>query len=255
MKLHVEGLDFSYDSAPILDDIHFEMCNGEIVGIVGPNGTGKSTLIKCVDRILSPSKGSVTLDGMDVLKMHRTMLAKKISYIPQKVSQSFAETVFDVVLMGRKPYMGWTADEKDMDTVISMLQLLNLEALAMIDFNDLSGGQQQKVFIARALAQATSVLLLDEPTSNLDIRHQLEVMDTIRNLVKEKALAAIVAIHDLNLANRYADKILLMKAGRIVAAGNPESVLTEDNIRMVYGVRSIVRHDQTVPYIIPLSPI
>lgn len=255
MKLHVDGLDFSYASAPILDNIHFDMYNGEIIGVVGPNGTGKSTLIKCVDRILTPPKGSVTLDGTDVLKIHRTMLARKIGYIPQKMSQSFPATVFDVVLMGRKPYMGWIADEHDIDTVISMLQLLNLETLAMVDFNDLSGGQQQKVFIARALVQETSVLLLDEPTSNLDIRHQLEVMDTIRNLVKERALAAIVAIHDLNLANRYSDKILLMKNGRIIAAGNPSSVLTEDNIRVVYGVRSIVKYDQTTPYIIPLSPV
>jgi iron complex transport system ATP-binding protein len=255
MKLCVEGLDFSYASAPILDDIHFDMCNGEIIGVVGPNGTGKSTLIKCVDRILSPCKGTITLDGADVLKMHRTLLAKKIGYIPQRVSQSFPASVFDVVLMGRKPYMGWAADEKDIDMVISMLQLLNLEALAMVDFNDLSGGQQQKVFIARALVQETSVLLLDEPTSNLDIRHQLEVMDTIRNIVKKKELAAIVAIHDLNLANRYSDKVLLMKNGRIVAAGNPSSVLTEENIQMVYGVRSIVKHDLTVSYIIPLSPI
>lgn len=255
MKLQVKGLHFSYASDAILNDIHFEVCHGEIVGVVGPNGTGKSTLIKCVNRLLMPAKGSICLDGKDVLKMHSRMLAKKIGYIPQRMAQFFPETVFDVVLMGRKPYMGWTAGETDIDTVISTLQLLNLEALAMADFNDLSGGQQQKVFIARALVQETGVLLLDEPTSNLDIRHQLEVMDTLRNLVRERALAAIVAIHDLNLANRYSDKVLLMKDGRIVAAGHPASVLTEDNIRRVYGVRSIVNHDRTVPYIIPLSPI
>ena len=255
MRLCVEGLEFKYDGAPVLDDIVFKVGGAEIIGVVGPNGAGKSTLIKLIDRILTPRKGSIALDGDDVLKMRRVTLAKKIGYIPQRISQSFPATVFDVVLTGRRPHMGWVAGEKDIDKVIDILQLLKLEDLAMEDFNELSGGQQQKVFVARALAQETSVLLLDEPTSNLDIRHQLEVMDTIRAIVREKALAALVAIHDLNLASRYSDRVLLMKNGKVFAAGDPSTVFTEENIRMVYGVESIVKNDLASPYIIPLSPI
>ena len=214
MKLSVTGLEFKYTSSPILRDIVFEVSHSEILGVVGPNGTGKSTLIKCIDRILSPQRGTVTLDGADIFKMSRITLARNIGYIPQRISQRFPATVFDVVLMGRKPHMGWVANERDIDKVIDILRLLKLEDLAMEDFNELSGGQQQKVFVARALAQETGVLLLDEPTSNLDIRHQLEVMDTIRNVVTEKSLAAVVAIHDLNLASRYSDKTLLMKTAK-----------------------------------------
>lgn len=255
MKLSVKGVRFNYSSAPILNGVCLDVSGPEIVGVVGPNGAGKSTLVKCIDRMLTPCGGSIFLDSEDVFKMNRRALAKKLGYIPQRVTQSFPSTVFDVVLAGRRPHMGWTVGEKDLDKVVEVMKKLNIDDLALKDFNELSGGQQQKVYIARTLAQETGLLLLDEPTSNLDIRHQLEVMNIIRDIVIEKDISAIVVLHDLNLAIRYSDRILLMKDGAIYAAGEPGSVLTEENIRIVYGVEAIVRRDMAKPFIVPISPL
>jgi len=236
MKLKVKDVEFSYGSVHVLKDVSIELAASEMLGVVGPNGAGKSTLLRCIDRILSPQKGCILLDEQDIKKMSRMELAKKMGYIPQSSSQIFPATVFDTVLMGRRPHLSWKSSEEGTEKVLEMLQMLNIEDLAMRDINELSGGQQQKVFIARALTQEPDVLLLDEPTSNLDIRHQLEVMDIIKNIVREKELSAIMAIHDLNLASRYADRILMMNSGKIFSTGDPISVLTPDNIKWVYGV-------------------
>ena len=142
-----------------------------------------------------------------------------------------------------------------MKMVLETLQMLNIKSFAMRDINELSGGQQQKVFIARALTQEPDVLLLDEPTSNLDIRHQLEVMDIIKNIVREKQISAIMAIHDLNLASRYADRIVMMNSGKIFAAGDPASVLTSENIKHVYSVEVKVNNHDGRPYIVPIRPV
>ncbi|NQE05268.1 Cobalamin import ATP-binding protein BtuD, partial [ANME-1 cluster archaeon GoMg1] len=158
-------------------------------------------------------------------------------------------------LMGRRPHLGWRSSEKDTEKVLEMLQMLNTEEFAMRDINELSGGQQQKVFIARALTQEPDVLLLDEPTSNLDIRHQLEVMDIIKNIVRERGISAIMAIHDLNLASRYADRIIMMNSGKIFSTGDPVSVLTPDNIKHVYGVEVKVNNHDERPYIVPIRPV
>ena len=255
MKLKVKDVEFSYGSVPILKDVCIELATSEMLGVVGPNGAGKSTLIRCIDRILAPQKGNILLDERDIKEMRLMELAKKMGYIPQSTSRVFPATVFDTVLMGRRPHLGWRSSEKDTEKVLEMLQMLNIEEFAMRDINELSGGQQQKVFIARALTQEPDVLLLDEPTSNLDIRHQLEVMDIIKNIVREKGIAAIMAIHDLNLASRYADRIIMMNSGKIFAAGDPVSVLTSDNIKWVYGVEAEVNNNNGRPYIVPIRPI
>ena len=255
MKLKVEGVEFSYASVPILKDVCMELAESEMLGIVGPNGAGKSTLIRCIDRILKPQRGSILLDERDIKEMRLMELAKKMGYIPQSGHHSFPATVFDVVLLGRRPHLGWRASERDTEKVLEVLQMLNIEDLAMRDINELSGGQQQKVFIARALAQEPDVFLLDEPTSNLDIRHQLEVMDIIKNIVRKEGISAIMAIHDLNLASRYADRIIMMNSGKIFAAGNPDSVLTPDNIKQVYGVEAEVNNNNGRPYIVPIRPV
>lgn len=232
-----------------------DLDRSEVVGVVGPNGAGKSTLIRCIDRILTPRRGSVLLDGTDISKMTRMEIAKEMGYVPQTTTRVFPATVFDTVLMGRRPHLGWKSSEEDVDKVLEVLELLGIMEFAMRDFNEISGGQQQKVLIARALAQEADILLLDEPTSNLDIRHQLEVMDIMKGIVRNKGISAIVAIHDLNLASRYTDKLLMMNAGRIFAAGNPESVLTVENIRRAYGVEALVKSDGKRPYIIPVRPV
>ena len=255
VQLKVKNVTFSYARVPVLKDVSLEVATKEILGVLGPNGAGKSTLLKCMDRILDPQKGCISLDGLDITKMSRIELAKKVGYIPQSISHVFSATVFDTVLMGRRPHLGWRTSEKDTETVLETLQMLHIEDLAMRDINELSGGQMQKVFIARALTQEPDLLLLDEPTSNLDVRHQLEVMHTIKSIVRKKGISAIMAIHDLNLAARYADRIILMSDGTIFSAGDPISVLTRDNIKWVYGVEAEVNYNDGRPYIVPLKPV
>lgn len=255
MKLKVKNVEFSYNSTPVLENISMDLERSEVIGIVGPNGAGKSTLIRCIDRILTPRGGIILLDENDISKMTRMEIAKEMGYVPQTTARVFPATVFDTVLMGRRPHLGWKSSEEDIDKVLEVLELLGIMEFSMRDFNEISGGQQQKVLIARALAQEADVLLLDEPTSNLDIRHQLEVMDIMKGIVKKKGISAIVAIHDLNLASRYTDRLLMMNGGRIFASGNPESVLTVENIRRAYGVEALVKSDGKRPYIIPVRPV
>jgi iron complex transport system ATP-binding protein len=255
VKLKVKDVEFGYASVPILKDVCIELATSEMLGVVGPNGAGKSTLIRCIDRILKPQHGVILLDGRDIKEMRLMELAKKIGYIPQSVTQVFPATVFDTVLMGRRPHIGWRSSEKDTEKVLETLRLLNIESLAMRDINELSGGQQQKVFIACALTQEPDVLLLDEPTSNLDIRHQLEVMNILKDIVIEKQISAIMAIHDLNLASRYADRIIMMNGGEIFSAGDPISALTPENIEHVYGVEVRVNNQDGSPYIVPIRPV
>ena len=255
MKLKVKNIEFSYNSTPVLENISMDLDRSEVIGIVGPNGAGKSTLIRCIDRILTPRGGTILLDENDISKMTRMEIAKEMGYVPQTTTRVFPATVFDTVLMGRRPHLGWKSSEEDIDMVLEVLELLGIMEFAMRDFNEISGGQQQKVLIARALAQEADILLLDEPTSNLDIRHQLEVMDIMKGIVKKKGISAIVAIHDLNLASRYTDRLLMMNGGRIFASGNPESVLTVENIRRAYGVEALVKNDGERPYIIPVRPV
>ena len=255
MKLKVKDVEFGYNGTLVLEGISIDLGRSEIIGIVGPNGAGKSTLIRCIDRILTPRGGTILLDGADISNMTRMEIAKEMGYVPQTATRVFPATVFDTVLMGRRPHLGWKSSVEDIDIVLEVLELLGITEFAMRDFNEISGGQQQKVLIARALAQEADILLLDEPTSNLDIRHQLEVMDIMQGIVRNNGISAIVAIHDLNLASRYTDRLLMMNGGRIFAAGSPESVLTVENIRRAYGVEALVKSDGERPYIIPVRPV
>ena len=255
MRLKVNKIEFAYNSTSVLENISLELDRSEILGIVGPNGTGKSTLIRCIDQILKPQQGTILLDENDITTMNRMEIARKMGYVPQSTTRVFPASVVDTVLMGRRPHLGWKSSEEDMDKVLEILELLGIVEFAMRDFNEISGGQQQKVLIARALAQEADILLLDEPTSNLDIRHQLEVMEILKDIVRNKGISAVMAIHDLNLASRYTDQILMMNGGRIFAAGDPPSVLTVENIKRVYGVEVLVKSDGERPYIIPIRPI
>jgi iron complex transport system ATP-binding protein len=253
-RIAIKGLAFSYGSSRILDDLSIDVEDKEILGLVGPNGSGKTTLIKCIDRILKP-KGSILLDGRDIGAMSRPEIARHIGYVPQSGSSPLSTTVFDTVLMGRRPHIRWRVSSADLAKVAEILELLHLEELAMRDFAQLSGGQKQKVLIARSLAQEPSVLLLDEPTSNLDMKHQLEVMDIIRDLVAEKSISAVMAIHDLNLAARYSDKLVMLRRGKVYAAGRPDELLSQENICQVYGVHALVMNALGRPYIVPLRSL
>jgi iron complex transport system ATP-binding protein len=255
MKLMVNDVTFKYNSSLSLDHVSLELQESETLGIIGPNGSGKTTLLKCINKVLTPKGGSILLNGNNVHKMSRMEIAKHIGYVPQTSTSAQALTVFEVVLMGRRPHIAWQSSDKDIEKTWQVLSLLKIEHLAMRSFNELSGGEQQRVIIARSLAQEAKVLLLDEPTSNLDIRHQLEVMELSRELVEKQQLAVVVAIHDLNLASRYCDKIVMMKTGKIFAAGDATSVLTPQSIQSVYGVKVTINYHNKIPNIIPLKPL
>jgi len=255
IKLQAKDIIFGYDSNPILENVSFEIAPSRLVTIVGPNGSGKSTLIKCIDRIVSPQGGSILIDRKDVTKMSRMDVARYLSYVPQSSVRIFPTNVFDTILMGRRPHIGWLGSDGDEEKVWDVLRLLNIERLAMSNFNELSGGQQQKVLIARALVQEAEVMLLDEPTSNLDIWHQLDVMNIIRDVVKKERSPPSWLCIDLNLASTYSDRIIMMKRGRIVAAGDPTSVITAENIASVYRVEAAVRNLSDRPMIMPLRQI
>ncbi len=255
VKITIEGLSFSYGSNKILDGLDIVVGDSEILSLVGPNGSGKTTLIKCIDRILKP-EGRILLDGgRDIRSMSLREVAKYIGYVPQSSSSVLSTTVFDTILMGRKPHMGWRVGDEDIDHVVKIMKLLHVEEFALKDFNELSGGQKQRALIARALCQEPEVLLLDEPTSNLDVKHQLEVMDIVTTLVKKTGISAVMAIHDLNLAARYSDTLVMLKDGRVYARGDPETLLTEDNIKIIFGVEAVVINSLDRPYVVPVRPL
>jgi iron complex transport system ATP-binding protein len=256
LKLRVENVWFRYHTIPVLKGISFDIAPAELVCLVGPNGSGKSTLIRCIDAILQPQRGYICIDDTDTRTIHRRELARRMGYVPQGAQQIFPTTVFDTVLMGRRPYASWHSSEKDVDKVVEVLQILGLDKLAMQDCNELSGGQQQRVMIARALAQEPDILLLDESTSALDISHQLEVMETLLALIQTRNIAAIMAMHDLNMASRYADRVLMLKEGRVYTEGPPVNVFTAENIARVYGVDASVRiDDDGKPSIVPIRRV
>lgn len=254
MKLEIKGVGFSYGSGPALENVIMSVEEGEVVSIVGPNGSGKSTLLKCIDKILKP-KGTIMVDGADTGKVKLKELAKLLGYVPQSVAHSFPSTVFDTVLLGRKPYIGQSVSSRDLEIVSNILSLMGLKDMVLRQVNELSGGERQKVLMARALAQEPQVLLLDEPTSNLDMRHQLEVLGLVRSLVKKKKMAAVMAIHDLNLAAKYSNQIIFLEKGKIYGAGKPAEVFTRENIKKIYGVEVDIINNSENLHIVPIAPV
>lgn len=234
MILEVNGIHFSYASKEVLHNAGFSAKKGEFVAILGPNGTGKTTLLKCINKILKPSLGSVYMGPTDIHQLKGRDLAKKIAYVEQNRSSS-RSTVFDSVLLGRKPHIKWDAGPEDIEIVVKVLHSMNISDLAMRYLDELSGGELQKVVIARALAQKSELLLMDEPTNHLDLKNQVEVMETIRTIIGQGDLTAIVTMHDINLALRYAHRFILMKGKEIYAAGGKE-VITAETIEAVYSL-------------------
>jgi iron complex transport system ATP-binding protein len=250
MILSVNQISFRYKSRPVLQDVTFELPSGQILGVLGVNGAGKSTLLKCINKVLRPNCGSVLLDGIDLLKLRGDAVARRIGYVPQRYSDDRV-TVFEAVLLGRKPHIKWAATDGDMRVVERLLTSMGLSDYALRPISTLSGGEAQKVIIARALAQEPKVLLLDEPTSSLDLRNQLDVMNLVSTVVRTEGVSAVVAIHDLNLALRFVDRFLILKDCSIHAMGLKEA-LTPDIIEEVYGVHSILRIVEGYPVIIPV---
>lgn len=253
MTIQIKELSFHYGRTTVLKQIGFEVKKGEVVSLVGPNGAGKSTLLKCMNRILRPSGGEVLIDGLDIKGLSLKKLARLIGYVPQSASHAFPATVMDTVLLGRRPYVEWVVGQEHKDIVYEMLILMHLDHLAFRHFNELSGGEQQRALIARALVQEPRMMLLDEPTSNLDLKHQLEVLEHVTAIVKKKGVSVIMAIHDLNLAAQYSDRIIFLKKGEIYKIGTPEEAMVSANIRSVYEVEVRINNDCGKPHIVPVG--
>lgn len=252
--LEVRDLSYAVRDRRILSGISFDARAPALIGLVGPNGSGKTTLIRCIDGIIR-SEGSIMLNGDDLSRLPRMEVAKRVAYVPQGFRNGSSATVFDMVLMGRRPHLSWSIGEKDEEGVVRALELLGVEDLAFRQVHTLSGGERQRVMIARALAQESPLLLLDEPTSALDLRNAMEVMELLHRLSLEGGRLAIVAIHDLSLAARYCTGIIVLSGGTIAAQGPPTDVLTPEVIAKVYGVDAVIEHRDEIPYVFPIRPV
>jgi iron complex transport system ATP-binding protein len=249
MKLTVANVGFSYNSHPVLSDINFTLEQGQIMCVLGINGAGKSTLLKCMNRILKPQQGAVLVDEKDLLSISRNNVARHMGYVPQRHPETRL-SVFETVLTGRKPHIRYSLTTNDYQVAEDIITQIGIAHLAMRPISDLSGGELQKVIIARALAQSPTILLLDEPTSNLDLKNQLEVMRLIRNIVENQGLSAVIAIHDLNIAVRFADKFAFLKKHRIHSVSGKEN-LTSQMIQQVYGVEVALKEYSGHTVVIP----
>ncbi|MDR1149044.1 MAG: ABC transporter ATP-binding protein [Spirochaetaceae bacterium] len=236
--IQIKNISFSYYKNEVLKDISFNVQSGECVGILGNNGAGKSTLITCLNKIRTPKTGEIYIDNQDVLKMGRLETARRISYVAQKNELS-QMTVFDCVLLGRKPYIKWSLSQTDIDICDSMIEQVGLTKFKLRYINELSGGELQKVMLARAFVQQPELLLLDEPTSNLDPKNQYEMLSLVRRMARERNISTLIVIHDLNLALRYCDKFVFIKEGIIYRYGDA-SIITKETIFDVYGINAVI---------------
>ncbi len=250
MRIKINDIDFAYGSVPVLHNITADLTGPKFVSILGPNGVGKSTLIHCINKILSPTTGTIMLDDRNVSDISIKEMAKLVGYVPYSANDTFPLSVVDTVLMGRHPYSKWGTLDQDLDIVHDTLKMLGISHLAMRSFNELSAGQHQKVMLARGLVQEPEILLLDEPTSNLDVRHQLDVTKMLKRLTEEKDILVIMISHDINIAAKYSDEIIMLHGGSIYAVGTPEEVINEENLKVVYQVECKVIEDQGRPHVI-----
>lgn len=234
MNIKAENINITLEKNNILKDINIEVDNKEVVGIIGPNGSGKSTLLKCIYRVLKPNDGAILLDNVDIKDMSVKESSKRLAVLSQHNNYNFDFTVKDIVLMGRSPHKKFMErdNKEDYDIVNEALKKVDMFELKDRSFQSLSGGEQQRVILARALAQQPKCLILDEPTNHLDIKYQLQLM----RIVKGLGIEVIAAIHDLNIAAMYCDKIYVLKDGEIIKNGKPKDVLTKELIKEVYEV-------------------
>lgn len=251
MILNVAQIGFEYKSIKILEKVSFSIPRGEITVILGPNGVGKTTLLKCLNKILIPATGRIHVKNRSLKAMDIRQIAKEISYVAQ-YNEAGKITVFDAVLMGRYPHMRFTATKADLKKVGSVLEHLNLTHMALKNLYELSGGELQQVAIARALVQETDILLLDEPTASLDLKNQTRILSLVRDIAQDHNLAVIMTMHDLNSALRYADRYICLKNHTVFGAGKIEEIYS-DLLTKVYGLPvEIIRH-KGYPLVVPVE--
>ncbi|MEU9604931.1 ABC transporter ATP-binding protein [Streptomyces sp. NPDC048057] len=257
-RLTARGLTLAYEDRTVVHELDLAIPDGAVTVIVGPNACGKSTTLRALGRLLKPKGGAVLLDGQDLAALPTKKIAQRVGVLPQSPVAPEAITVGDLVARGRQPHQAWWRQwsEEDERAVTDAMARTDVTALADRPVDELSGGQRQRVWIAMALAQETELLLLDEPTTFLDIAHQVEVLDLVRRLNHERGRTVVAVLHDLNQAARYADHLVAMKAGRVVAEGAPADVVTAELVREVFGLTAVVVPDPVTgsPLVVPGAP-
>nr|MDO8079758.1 ABC transporter ATP-binding protein [Candidatus Freyarchaeota archaeon] len=253
--IRVEDLVYTYNSVKALDGLTFEINRGEFVGLVGPNGSGKTTLLKCLSKLYTPQEGSIQLDGHNLRKLSQSEGAKIYAVVPSEFPMDMNISITDTVLLGRYPYLEglWWEKERDEKIALNAMEKLNVSDFGNRKLGELSSGEKQRALIAKAIAQEAKVLLIDEPVAHLDLGYQMEIMEMLRSL-SEDGVTILAAMHELNLAVKYCDKLIVLDKGKVVACGKPEDIVTQKLIEDVYGVKAIIQNIPNVGLvIIPLS--
>ena len=244
--LKTQAINFSYDQDTVLHSISMNVSPGEFIGVIGPNGSGKSTLLKLLGGVLKPDSGQLYLKGKNYLDYQQKQLAQSITWVPQEHPTVFPFKVSEIVLMGRHPYLSaFTFEgEEDIEIAHSAMELTQTLQFAQRNFNEISGGEKQRVVIAGAITQEPELMILDEPTSALDIKYQIQILNILKQLNEDKNMTVILAMHDLHLAAKFCNRLILLEGGKIFKDGKSKEVLQKEHIEKVYGVKVHLIHDQ-----------
>ncbi len=237
MTLEIRNLYASYHRHEVLRDINIVVRSGEIISIVGPNGAGKSTLLKCMAGIVKPCRGSIKYNNIDIISLDERRRAKIVGYLPQYIPMIFPLTVYEAILLGRIHSFNIKPSKRDKEIVEKIITEFRLNGMRYRYLNELSGGERQRIHLARLFAQDPHIMLLDEPEANLDVRFQLEILERVRKWAKDYGRIAIMAIHDLNIAIKFSDRVIVLNGGRIIADGSPSEIIDSNLIEKVYGTR------------------
>lgn len=246
--IEIKDLGFDYNGKPVLDGVSLEIIPGEVLGILGPNGCGKTTLLRTLNKNLSPREGCILLEGDDLAEMTKKDIAKKIAVVPQTNEIKFAFTVKEIVSMGRMPFIESFSGEsnEDLEIIDDSMKKARIWDFRNRRINTMSGGERQRAIIARALAQTPKYLLMDEPTLHLDVNHQIEALEMVKKLSDETGLTVVIVSHDLQIVSKYCDRVIMLKDHRIFAAGTPDEALTPENMAAVFNIDAVYEYDVTL---------